>query len=171
MVGGGLCHKPNVLALTDKEPRDKIPKISDVLRRSEMIAYLIACLLGGLITYGLSLYLNKTYFDKAPAKSIHAWAMAICYCLAMLLVFSLLRYLSTLIFVQVSIDSMRLDQGTLMGSLALAFFFYKRLNKKSIGIFEVLSTGGNIVATFDSKTLAEEYVEKNQEMNFSIKEK
>jgi hypothetical protein len=25
MVGGGLRHKPNVVTLTDKEPRDKIP--------------------------------------------------------------------------------------------------------------------------------------------------
>jgi hypothetical protein len=56
-------------------------------------------------------------------------------------------------------------------SIGLSIFFYLFLNRKKKGEFEILTADGGSVAKFETKEKADEYISKNSEKNYIIKEK
>ena len=55
--------------------------------------------------------------------------------------------------------------------IGMTILFYWSLNKVKKLKFEILSIDGGRVATFDSKEKADEYLKKNADKNYSIKQK
>lgn len=126
-----------------------------------MIDYLIVAVL----TYGLSWVLNKKYFNESPISRSKAIMFS-------LVIFVLLTVILTgLMYMRYSGLGIQPTKPLDFSSISLAIFFYLFLNKVKKGEYEILTPDGGSVATFDSKEKADEYISKNIEKNYVIKEK
>jgi hypothetical protein len=126
-----------------------------------MIDYLIVAAL----TYGLSWVLNKKYFNESPISR----TKAIVFSLAMFVILTVI--LTGLMYMRYSGLGIQPTKPLDFSSISLAIFFYIFLNKVKKGEYEILTPDGGSVATFDSKEKADEYISKNIEKNYVIKEK
>jgi hypothetical protein len=126
-----------------------------------MIDYLIIAVL----TYALSWVLNKKFFNENPLSQGKAILISIGMFIVLTIVLTgLMHFRNT----ELGIPTKKLFD---FSSIGLSIFFYLFLNRKKKGEFEILTSDGGSVAKFDSKEKADEYISKNSEKNYTIKEK
>ena len=126
-----------------------------------MIDYLIVA----AIVFGLAWGLNAKFYKENPASKTKAWVLTIVLFIVLTVVMTMLMHYR---YSMLGITPKKLLD---FSSIGLAAIFYWTINKVKKGEFEILTADGGSVATFDSKEKADEYLAKNSDKNYTIKEK
>ena len=126
---------------------------------------LVDLLLAAALAYGLAWLLNKLFFKEKPVSSVKAVLMTV--------VFFLLITIMLTAAMHYRRDLLGLPIKKLFdfSGIGISIIFYWTLNKVKKLKFEILTRDGGHQANFDSKEKAEEYVARNSDKNYSIKEK
>ena len=132
-----------------------------------MLNYIIV----GAIVYGIVWLLNKKYFNENPMRRGIAWMYTV------LVFFVASIVMSFLISIEFgAISNMTGEEihpkniFNFKGGVIMAFTFFTSIKKKKKGVFEIVTKSGNMVAEFDSKEKAEEYLAKNENSGYVLKE-
>lgn len=126
---------------------------------------LIDMVAGYVIVFGIAWILNKKYFKENPVSSGKALLMSIAiFIVATVLLTMGMHYRNSIL----GIPTKKIFD---FSGIGMTILFYWSLNKVKKLKFEILNIDGGHVANFDSKQKADEYLEKNADKNYSIKEK
>jgi len=107
----------------------------------------------GAVVYGLAWLLNKQIYKQNPASKLAAYGI------------------SFVVFLITTGVLTALTNKLNFSSFFMAWIFYSVLNKVKKEEFEIMSAEGNLIATFDNKEKADDYIVKNTDKNYSIKVK
>jgi hypothetical protein len=126
---------------------------------------LIDLALAYAVVFGLAWFLNKKYYKENPISTGKALMMSLGIFVVMTILLTVgMHYRNSAL----GIPTKKLFD---FSSIGMAILYYWSLNRVKKLKFEILTQEGGSVATFDSKQKAAEYLAKNQEKNYSIKEK
>lgn len=126
---------------------------------------LIDMVLGYLIVFGIAWILNKKYFKENPVSSGKALLLSIAiFLIATILLTMGMHYRNSIL----GHPTKKIFD---FSGIGMTILFYWSLNRIKKLKFEILTIDGGHVATFDSKEKADEYLGKNADKNYSIKQK
>ena len=126
---------------------------------------LVDLLVAAAVAYGLAWFLNRKFFNENPVSSGKAVMMTIGFFIVITIVLTAsMHYRNDLLGLPVK----KLFD---FSGIGISILFYWTLNKVKKLKYEILTQDGGSVATFDSKEKADEYIAKNSDKNYTIKEK
>ena len=126
---------------------------------------LVDLLLAAAIAYGLAWLLNKKFYKENPISSGKAVMMTVVFFLVItILLTAAMHYRNDLLGLPVK----KLFD---FSGIGISILFYWTLNKVKKLKYEILTQDGGSVATFDNKEKADEYIAKNSDKNYTIKQK
>jgi hypothetical protein len=126
---------------------------------------LVDLILAVAIVYGLAWFLNKKYYKENPVSSGKALLMTVgIFVVITMLLTAGMHYRNA----ELGLPTKKIFD---FSSIWISIVFYWSLNRVKKSKYEILTADGGSVATFDSKEKADEYLSKNSDKNYSIKEK